>query len=156
MGQLLLNLVVTLAWIVVTESYTLSTAVLGFGVGAVLTWLTARATGQRFYLSAVWGVIWFILRFLVEQVKGTIDVAWTILNPRSRPEPGIIEIPFEVEKPWQKLMVANMITYTPGSVSTMLSPDRSRVYVHVLDLNPRGHMVASARLFERMVRGVWD
>src|SRR5690606_29269286 len=94
--------------------------------------------------------------FLVEQVKGTIDVAWTILNPRSRPEPGIIEIPFEVEKPWQKLMVANMITYTPGSVSTMLSPDRSRVYVHVLDLNPRGHMVASARLFERMVRGVGD
>src|SRR5690606_7475086 len=61
-GQLLLNLVVTLAWIVVTEAYPPSTVVLGFGVGALLAWLSARASGQRFYLSAVGGVIWFILR----------------------------------------------------------------------------------------------
>lgn len=156
MDQLLLNLAITLVWVVVAESYGLPTLVVGYGVGAVLTWLSARALGRRFYLAGLWGALRLLGRLLFEQLKASLSVSWLVLNPRSRPEPGIIEVPLRVQKPWQKLMVANMITLTPGSVSTMFSPDRTRLYVHAVDVNPAGHMVESARLFEQLVWGVWE
>jgi len=154
--QLLLNLAVPLALVALTRSDALPVLALGFAVGAVLTWLAARTKGQRFYLVPVWGVLRLLLRLVVEQVKASVAVAWLVVNPRSRPEPGIIEVPLSVRKPWQKVMVANMITLTPGSVSTMFSPDRTRLYVHAVDVKPTGHIVRSVRLFEQLVRGVWE
>lgn len=154
--QLLLNLSVTLAIVALVRSDALPVLVFGFGVGGILTWLAARAKGQRFYLVPVWGMLRLLARLFAEQIKASVAVAWLVVNPRSRPEPGIIEVPLSVRKPWQKVMVANMITLTPGSVSTMFSPDRTRLYVHAVDVNPTGHIVQSVRLFEHLVRGVWE
>jgi len=155
MGQLLTNLVVAGAWAFFFEPFSWLNLFLGFGVGAVLTWLAARHEGRRFYLSAVWGSVRLVGRLLWEQVKSAVWVSRWILRPEGR-RPGILEVPVTVGSDWQKVAVANMITLTPGTVSVSFSPDARALYVHAIDLQEPDAIVESEKLFERLVRGVWD
>lgn len=156
MGQLLINLFVALAWAYFFEPFSWLNLFLGYGVGAVLTWLAVRAEGRRFYLAAVWGGLRLVVRLVWEQLKSTVWVSRLVLAPQDRRQPGIVGVPVTVREDWQRVLVANMITLTPGTVSVRFSPDRSRLYIHVVDLKAPDEIAEAEQLFERLVRGVWD
>ncbi|MFS8492021.1 MAG: Na+/H+ antiporter subunit E [Limnochorda sp.] len=155
MGQLLMNLTVALLWASFFEPFSWFNLLAGFGVGALLTWLVVRQDGRRFYLSAPWGAVKLVARLLWEQLKSALWVSRFILDPRGR-QPGIVAVPVTALSDWQRVTVANLITLTPGTVSVCFSPDRSRLYVHAVDLKDPESVAQSEQLFEGLVREVWE
>ncbi|BAS27678.1 Na+/H+ antiporter subunit E [Limnochorda pilosa] len=156
MGQLLINLTVAVAWAFFFEPFSWINLLLGYGVGAGLTWLAVRGQGRRFYLVPVWGALRLLGRLVWEQLKSAVWVTRLILDPGGRRQPGIMGVPVAVQEDWHRVAVANMITLTPGTVSVQFSPDRSQLFIHVVDLKAPDDVAASERLFERLVRGVWE
>lgn len=155
MGQLLINLTLAVAWAFFFEPFSWLNLLLGFGVGAFLTWLAVRQDGRRFYLSAPWGALKLVGRLLWEQVKSALWVSRFILNPHGR-RPGIVAVPVATLADWQRVAVANLITLTPGTVSVCFSPDREQLYVHAVDLKEPDDVAQAEQLFEGLVREVWE
>ena len=88
--------------------------------------------------------MWLLLRI----TSSCMRVALTILRPKLSIAPGFIRVPMTQTKDFTRMIHANSITLTPGTVSTELSDDS--IEVHALD--HRGQRQALAELDRRVTR----
>jgi len=117
-----------------TEYDIITGAVVAFIVASIVgRWAVERdskAFDPRRWASAL---AFFIRYFLVEETKTHIDVAKRVFTLRTNP--GIVRIPLEVESDYGKVLVANSITNTPGTVVVDISDDGKWLYVHWIDVS---------------------
>ncbi|WP_234044509.1 Na+/H+ antiporter subunit E [Haloferula rosea] len=69
-------------------------------------------------------------------MKSNLLIAWDVLTPTDKTRAGIIALDLpERLGDGQILLISNLITMTPGSLSLELSPDRRTLLIHVLYLD---------------------
>ncbi|MBN2894881.1 MAG: Na+/H+ antiporter subunit E [Campylobacterales bacterium] len=85
------------------------------------------------WLRIVGTYVRFIPTFLVALVRANIDVARIVLSPRISIRPGIVKLHTTLKHDHDKLLLANAITLTPGTLTLKLHDDT--LFVHVLDLS---------------------
>ena len=132
------NCVLTAAWLAITGELTLANAVIGFAIGTVLLMVAGRAIGAPGYVETVWSLVKLIAVFLRELTLANMLVAHDLLTPRSRLRPGIIKIPLDAQTDQEIMLLANLLTLTPGTTSIDVSEDRSTLYLHVMYLDKDG------------------
>jgi multicomponent K+:H+ antiporter subunit E len=71
-----------------------------------------------------------------------VAVARLILGPARRLRPAFVRIPLALEDEFAITLLASIISLTPGTVSSDLSPDRRMLLVHVLDVEDSDALVA--------------
>ena len=74
----------------------------------------------------------FIMR---ELFLSTLRVAWEVMTPSKKRRQGIIAVPLAVQTDLEISLLANLITFTPGTLSLDVSSDRSVLYVHTMFLD---------------------
>lgn len=92
--------------------------------------------GQRLsMLGRLWGWARFSVFYLMEVVKSNLYILWDVLTPNDSATPGILalELPDGMSD-FQKLLVSNLITMTPGTLSLELSEDGKVLLMHILYL----------------------
>ncbi|MEL7166343.1 MAG: Na+/H+ antiporter subunit E [Pseudomonadota bacterium] len=57
---------------------------------------------------------------------------WDIVTPDHRSNPAIIDMPLDVKTDAGILLVTNLISLTPGTLSIDVSPDRKTLQLHVM------------------------
>ncbi|MEM3086172.1 MAG: Na+/H+ antiporter subunit E [Halobacteria archaeon] len=106
-------------------------------------------------LSKVLRALGFAAFYLREVLLANLQVAREVVRPRFRMRPAIVAVPLEARTPAEIILLANLITMTPGTLSVDLSTDRSVLYVHALF--PGGDAEAFRRsLRERLERRVLE
>jgi len=131
--MLLLNLLLALAWILLTGEFTPANFFFGLIASYLLIWLVSTAVGDSGeYTKKVVAVPAFILFFLAEIVKANVRVAFDVLTIRHYMKPAIIGIELEAKTELEITMLANLITLTPGTLSLDISDDRKVLYVHAM------------------------
>jgi multicomponent Na+:H+ antiporter subunit E len=60
-------------------------------------------------------------------------MAWYTIMPLDRMRPGIVAVPLEEMSEVELLVLTNLITITPGTLTLDLSEDRRTLYVHAMD-----------------------
>ena len=65
-------------------------------------------------------------------MRGSLRVVWDVITPRHLSSPGIIAVPLDVESDEEILLVSNLVSLTPGSLSLDVSDDRKTLYVHAM------------------------
>lgn len=133
MGLIVVLSAVWLAWSGHTEPLTLA---LGAGSIVFVTWLSAHMkvlddesvpTGVLYTRLAVAYVPWLAL----EVVKSNLDVARRILTPGALPiSPRLVRVPCSQRTALAKVIYANSITLTPGTVS--VDVEDGEILVHAL------------------------
>lgn len=83
-------------------------------------------------LIAIPKVILFAAFLLRELVLATLRVAWEVVTPAKKRRQGIIAVPLDVRTDLEIALLANLITFTPGTLSLDVSSDRTVLYVHTL------------------------
>ena len=114
--QFVINLLVSVIWLLVTNSYTLNNFVLGFILGLFLVYLLHRVLPGQFYLVRIYRIVMLIITFLTELIKANFGVLKIILKPRIENKPGFFVYETELESDWQLVLLSNLITLTPGTV----------------------------------------
>lgn len=158
-GQTAVHLILTAAWVILTDEPSVRNAVSGYITGAIILWFYHKARGiERFYLSRVVSALKLFVVLVWEQVKSTIQVAKIVLSPKLDIRPAIVSVPLNVTNEAEIVAVAHMITLTPGTVSVDLSEDQKSLYVHVIDVDdpesePKS-LIESKELFEALVMEV--
>jgi multicomponent Na+:H+ antiporter subunit E len=64
-----------------------------------------------------------------------LRVLWDVITPKHISRPGIIGIPLDARTDAEIMLVANLISLTPGTLSLDLSEDRRVLYIHVMFLD---------------------
>lgn len=133
MNTLVVNILFALMWAILFGGFSLlnigSGLVLGYGVLWLLQPLTGGPSG---YFKRVWYWIKLIVMFHYELIVSSLDVLWDIVTPTHRARPAIIEMPLDVKTDAGILLVTNLISLTPGTLSLDVSEDRTTLSLHVM------------------------
>ncbi len=70
--------------------------------------------------------------YLREIVAGALRVACDVLSPQPRIDPVILRVPVGLTSPGQRLLLACLVSMTPGSISIGEADDGRTLLVHSL------------------------
>jgi multicomponent Na+:H+ antiporter subunit E len=152
MNLFFINGFIALGFIGVQGRFTLSGLLVGFGLGYLALWLTRPLYGETRYFQRVPKTARLICYFLVELVRSNLRVLWDVVTPGHISRPGIVGIPLSAQSDLEILLVANLISLTPGTLSIDLAEDRRTLFVHVMFLDdPEGFRKGIKNGLERLV-----
>ncbi|MFO7611419.1 MAG: Na+/H+ antiporter subunit E [Clostridia bacterium] len=134
--------------------------ILGAAVSLVLALLLGKICGIRMSwktpFSAILFIVLYVPVFLFELVKANIDVLFRVLNPKLPINPGFVRIETGVNEKFGKLILANSITLTPGTISVDADDDGG-IYVHWINVTGADAGSRSEKIsgrFERILKKV--
>ena len=135
MNIFLLNIFLALGFCAVLGQLNLSGFLSGFAVGFAALWLTKPLYGKTRYFERLPMVLRLIAFFGKELLVSNLKVLWDVITPKHISRPGIIGIPLDARTDAEIMLVANLISLTPGTLSLDLSEDKRTLYVHVMFLD---------------------
>ena len=97
-------------------------------------------------------MIYYLFVFTWELIKSNIDVARRVLTPSLPINPGIVKFKTKLSSDYSRMVLANSITLTPGTLSIDIIDDT--FYVHWIDVkttNPEEAYVEIAEKFEKIL-----
>ncbi|MBU2863988.1 Na+/H+ antiporter subunit E [Reinekea forsetii] len=132
-------------WILLTGSYSLGNVllavVLSIAIPAVVGGFQREGLRVRKHRKA----FQYFLIMLSDIVLSNFVVAKQVLGKTSELKPGFIAIPLDMKEALPITLFASTISLTPGTVSTELSADRKRLYVHALHIEDEQELIASIK-----------
>ena len=132
MNIFVLNAFLAVSWAALIGSFSATNLLLGYVIGYFALWIARPLFGESSYFERVWRVLRLAALFIYELVVSSLRVVWDVLTPTHLSRPGIIAVPLDVTRDDEILLVANLISLTPGSLSLDLSADRKTLYVHAM------------------------
>ncbi len=132
MNMLFINVMLALIWTFLTGSFNPNTLIQGFIVGYLVLWLASPLYGTSTYYKKLRQAVGLFLFFVWELVISTLRVAYVVIKPNLDIQPGIVAVPLDIKTDAEIMMLANLITVTPGSLSLDVSYDRRVIYIHVM------------------------
>lgn len=88
----------------------------------------------RPYFYKVWCLLVLLGFFVKELIIANLKIAHDVLSKNTFMEPAIVALPLEVKSDVGIMLLANIITLTPGTLSLRLSDERDVLYIHTLYL----------------------
>ncbi|MBN2460029.1 MAG: Na+/H+ antiporter subunit E [Candidatus Cloacimonetes bacterium] len=134
-GLLLLYLFLFIIWMMLTG---LETSELLAGAIVCLVLSLLMPGGARVLSSvklsprAIFYLLMYIITFLFELVKSNLDVARRVLNPDLPINPGVVKVRTKLRSKLGRLILANSITLTPGTLTVETRDDY--FYIHWIDV----------------------
>jgi len=129
-------LIVFILWLAFTATFELSEVATGLIISFVIALFSYRNfTNQGLKaLNPINFVYWFqyIVVFLIALVKANFHVAKIVLSPKLPINPGIVEFESKLHSDFAKMILANSITLTPGTLSVDVIDQR--FYIHWLQV----------------------
>lgn len=111
--------------------------------------------GIRLHPAAPMHLLAYILTFLRALLHANIDMARRVISPVIPLRPALVEVQTRLRSPLGRLVLANSITLTPGTLSVDIRGDH--ILVHWIDCPPGIDLETATRRiafdFERHLRG---
>ncbi len=96
--------------------------------------------------SIAYTVIYFIV-FFIELVKSNIDVTLRVLSPKLPINPGIVEVKTKLKSKYARMILANSITLTPGTLTVEVVDDS--FFIHWIDVENEDIQEASNKIVKK-------
>lgn len=132
MTLFVLNLLLAVVWQAVTGSFTLGGLVAGLVLGYAVLWMARPLYGDVEYFRRVPRAIGFALYFLKELVVSSLRVAYDVVTPPIHARPGLLKVPLDARTDLEIMLLANLVSLTPGTLSLDVSADRRFLYLHAM------------------------
>jgi multicomponent Na+:H+ antiporter subunit E len=153
-------LTLLLIWLVANDSLALSVVVVGVLLSGALALAFARFS--TVYADIRWSprvllyVVGYLGVFLWELVLANLNVLRLVLSPRLDIHPGIVEIRTRLKSPIGRLVLANSITLTPGTLVVDIRGDALFIHwINVSSKDPVSATRAIAGKFEKYLEVIY-
>ncbi|MEO1192656.1 MAG: Na+/H+ antiporter subunit E [Pseudomonadota bacterium] len=130
MNLYILNGGLALGWSALMGNFTLSSLTVGFILGYFALLLARPLFGETTYFERIWYILRLAFLFVYELIVSSLQVVWDVVTPTHLSRPGIIAMPLAAKGEGEILLVANLISLTPGTLSLDVSDDQETLYVH--------------------------
>lgn len=98
----------------------------------------------------------YIIVFLYELIKSNLDVARRVITPSLPINPGIVEVKTRLRSKMGRMILANSITLTPGTLTIDIVEDT--LYIHWIDVQTRDTREATEKIvrkFEKYLEKIY-
>ncbi len=151
-------LVLWIAWLVIA-GFSVTELILGGVVSLILAFIITKYVNYSFGFSAIWHAVKFIFIyipvFIYKLVLANLDMAYRVLSPKLPINPGVVKVPTEIKNDFGKLVLANSITLTPGTLSMDVEDDGVLVHwVNVKGETQKEHQENISGSFEKILGGI--
>lgn len=131
----LLNLFLAAGFCAILGQLNLGGFVAGLAIGYLALWVTRPLYGPSAYFVRVGRILRLTAYFIGQLLVSNLRVLWDIVTPRPTSRPGVIAVSLDAQTDFEIMMVANLVSLTPGTLSLDVSGDRKCLYVHVMFLD---------------------
>lgn len=133
MGLFFINIVLALVWSALTGQFTLGNLATGFALGYVVLFLLRGVFGGGQYFAKIGQIVRITLFFVWELILANLRVARDVLRPGlMQMKPRVIAVPIEVRGDLPLLLLADMVSLTPGTLLMDISDDRKTMFLHAI------------------------
>lgn len=107
-------------------------------------------------MNALFSTFRFLILYAWEVVRGGFRIAWDLYTPGLPTSPRLVDFDVPPLDPLQRLLLANLVSMTPGSLSVDYHDDDRLLRVHLLyaDTDTEAVKDAIERQFVPMVRSL--
>ena len=131
-ARVVLLILIMLIWILLTYPFDTQEAIAGIAVALIILVMPlpgiAILGDIRWTPKAFIYGIGYVFYFLWQLVRANLDVAFRVLHPKLPIEPGIVRVETVLKTRLGRLLLANSITLTPGTIT--MEADGPDFYVH--------------------------
>lgn len=153
-----LNLFLAFSWAALLGDFSFLTLFIGAVLGFVALWISAPLTGiDRFYFKRFRRSVFLLLYFIWELLLSSVKVAWDVVRPFPKNKPALIAVPLTVKSDFEILLLTNLISLTPGTLSVDVTEDRETLIVHAMFADDAEAIQRDIKNgFERLIMGVFE
>lgn len=114
-------------WVLLAGSLAPETIAVGVVVSAAIAWFFRNGlsylAGYRMTPASFGATVGFVGYFLAELVKANFEMARLVLSPALPIDPAIVKARTRLANPVARLLLANAITLTPGTLTVEIEGD---------------------------------
>ena len=161
MKYITLFIVSFLFWLLLTLSINFSNIIVGLTAALITTLVFGKyfvthasklLQPQRYF----WLLVYLII-FIWECLKANIEVAYRVLHPAMPIKPGIVKVKLNVKNDFARMMLANSITMTPGTISVDIVDDYIFIHwIYVSSDDPAEYSQKVSGRFEHYIKKIFE
>jgi multicomponent Na+:H+ antiporter subunit E len=128
-GLILILSVVWVLWSGHREPWMLTLGAVSVLLVVWLTWHLNILDEESVPLHLTFRLVWYVPWLIKEIARANVDVARRVLNPRLPIRPAVVRFTASSQTELGRVILANSITLTPGTVSVDVQGESIRVHV---------------------------
>jgi multicomponent Na+:H+ antiporter subunit E len=153
MSYFAFNLLLAIFWMFMTGNFSVLGFLAGFVIGFVGLTFSRHVLGSARYVSNVAGLFRLIRVFLYELVVANVQLARDILRPVPPFQPGFLAFEVGDLPPLETVLLGNMISLTPGTLTVDASDDGTMLYIHTVYAQDPEKALRGFRMFADLIHG---
>ena len=123
-------------WLILNRSFDPAIIVLGVIFSGLIAFLFCRKcelfSEMNFTPKGIWYFFIYFFVFMGELFKSNFDIARRVLSPSLPINPGIVETKTTLKSKLGRMILANSITLTPGTLTIEIEDDT--LFIHAVDV----------------------
>ncbi|MDW7740005.1 MAG: Na+/H+ antiporter subunit E [Bacillota bacterium] len=149
-----ITIIFFLFWVAVSGSLEWPQLVVGLAAASFVTYfnrqmiITAEERPPIRLKTVIW-LVGYFLKLIFDIVVANFQVAWIVLHPKMPIEPNFVSLTVDIDKVTSRVLLANSITLTPGTLTVLA--DEKEFLVHALTFK-NGEGLADWPLIGRLER----
>lgn len=129
-------LIFFLIWVIFNGQLTLEIAAFGVVIAGIIYWFICRFLGYNpktdfILMKKLFQILYYVFVLVKEIIKANFAVIKMIMSSRYEIEPAVIRFKTDLKTTPARILLANSITLTPGTITVSLENDE--YVVHCLD-----------------------
>nr|WP_159230325.1 Na+/H+ antiporter subunit E [Mycolicibacterium vanbaalenii] len=128
----------TLVWMLLWGVVSVANMLAGIAVALVITVLlplpVIPVQGRLHPVS----LLRLIGRVVVDLIKASTQIAWLTVRPGPPPQSALLRAPMSLKSDLTLALTASILTLVPGTMVVDIDQSQRILYVHVLDVRPKG------------------
>ncbi len=128
--------ILLIAWFLLNGNFEIVTVISGIVISALLAIVFCKHcdifANIKFTPKAFLYFIIYFFVFIGELIKSNLDVARRVLTPSLPIKPGIVEVKTKLKSKIGRLILANSITLTPGTLTIEMIDDK--LFIHWINV----------------------
>ena len=132
MRLLFWSILLFVLWMILTSNFQMANILVGMAVSFSIALLYVKLfTHKKFeFINPVWLMVYLYV-LLKNLIISNIQISKIILKSDMKLSPAIIAVKTNLESDWKKLLLANSVTLTPGTLT--LDIKDNTLFIHVID-----------------------
>ena len=137
-------------WLILTNSLEISNVILGVILSGAISFLYLNMFEDKEFefINPFWFVI-YIFVLIKNIIKTNIYLTKILARKELNLTPAIVAVPTKLTSDWKKLLLANSITLTPGTLTLDIKGDV--LFIHIIEYENGDDKMMITDEFERVI-----
>lgn len=154
MNFLALNLLLAIVWTFLLGSFSIGSVLFGFLMGFLVLAAAQPFLASERYVRSVVGLIRFLTVYAYELLVANLQLARDVLRPTLPFTPGFIRYDASTLSTVERVVLANMISLTPGTLTVDYGEEGRALYIHSLYAQDPAKLCSGIDLLAGLIDGV--